>query len=94
MRFGITMVNTIRYSIVFLVFGGILTLLYSPLSSLAGERMTSGDPMVKITTLPTTIDLKQAMAKISEEVAKNTGLPETFVTYYWQFFQNMYILLL
>ncbi len=84
------MMNKILYYSFFLALGGLFTLLYSPLSSFAGERMTPGDPMVKITSMPTTIDLKQTMAKISEDVAKNTGLPETFVTYYWQFFQDMY----
>lgn len=52
--------------------------------------MAPGDPMVKITTMPTTIDLKSTMAKVSADVAKETGLSETFVTYYWQFFQNIY----
>lgn len=73
-----------------LLAGVLLTLLYLPTSSLAGDHMTPGDPMVKITTMPTTIDLQKTMAKISADVAEETGLPETFVTYYWQFFQNMY----
>lgn len=59
-----------------------------PLS--AGNKITQGDPMVKITTLRTTIDLTTTMAKISEDVSDATGLPETFVTYYWQFFENTY----
>jgi hypothetical protein len=84
------MFNKILYYSFILVLVGGFALLYSPLPSLADDRMTPGDPMVKITTMPTTIDLKQTMAKISEDVAKSTGLPENFVTYYWQFFENMY----
>lgn len=73
-----------------LLTGVLISVLCCPVFSLAGNHMASGDPMVKITTMPTAIDLKKTMAKISADVAQETGLPETFVTYYWQFFQDMY----
>ena len=84
------MCNKTPFVTSFLLLGLLISLLCTPIFSLAGSQMTPGDPMVKITTMPTTIDLNKAMAKISADVAKETGLPETFVTYYWQFFQDMY----
>lgn len=56
----------------------------------AGNKMCPGDPMVKITSMPTAMDLNETMEKISKDVSEATGLPETFVTYYWQFFQAMH----
>ncbi len=84
------MCNNTHFVTSFLLAGLLISLLCTPLSSSAGNQMTPGDPMVKITTMPTTLDLNKTMAKISADVVKETGLPETFVTYYWQFFQDMY----
>lgn len=46
--------------------------------------------MIKITSLPFKGDLKKIMAEISNDVSKGTGLPETFITYYWQTFTEIY----
>jgi hypothetical protein len=48
------------------------------------------DPMIKITSLPIKQNLKEVMAKISEDVSKDTGLDKNFVTYYWQSFDGIY----
>jgi len=50
----------------------------------------TGDPMIKITSLPFEGDLKSIMASISSDVSKDTGLPESLVTYYWQTFSQIY----
>jgi len=55
-----------------------------------GSPCITGDPMIKITSLPFDGDLKSIMASISADVSKDTGLPESFVTYYWQTFNEVY----
>ena len=55
-----------------------------------GTPCVTGDPMIKITSLPFKGDLKSIMASISSDVSKDTGLPESLVTYYWQTFDNIY----
>jgi len=56
----------------------------------AGAPCVEGDPMIKISSLPFDGDLKAIMASISADVSRDTGLPETFVTYYWQTFNEVY----
>ena len=46
--------------------------------------------MIKISSLPVDGDLKTIMASISSDVSRDTGLPESFVTYYWQTFDEVY----
>ena len=48
------------------------------------------DPMIKITSLPIKQNLKEVMAKISEDVSRDTDLDKNFVTYYWQSFDGIY----
>lgn len=57
-----------------------------PLPALAVE----GDPMVKITSLPISQDPATVMAAMSKDVSRDTGLSETFVTYYWQTFDAIH----
>jgi hypothetical protein len=47
------------------------------------------DPMVKITTIPVKFDKKEVMTKLSEDVARDTGLDINMVTYYWQTFDEI-----
>jgi len=48
------------------------------------------DPMVKITSLPTKLDVQAVLAKVSEDVSRDTGLDKNMVTYYWQTFEYIY----
>jgi hypothetical protein len=48
------------------------------------------DPMVKITSLPTKLDVRAVVAKVSEDVSRDTGLDKNMVTYYWQTFDYVY----
>lgn len=50
----------------------------------------SADPMIKITSLPIKQDPSTLMAALSKDVARDTGLNENFVTYYWQTFDAIY----
>jgi len=54
------------------------------------KDMSTADPMVKITTLPFTGELKDTMKSISTYVSAATGLSESFITYYWQSFDEIY----
>jgi hypothetical protein len=57
---------------------------------LFAETKVVGDPMVKITSLPIDGDLNEIMVLISKDVSEMTGLDESFITYYWAFFENIY----
>ena len=58
---------------------------------LAGEgNMGEIDPMVKITSLPTKLDINTVLSKVSDDVARDTGLDKNMVTYYWQTFDCIY----
>ncbi len=48
------------------------------------------DPMVKITSLPIKQDVKEVLARISEDVSREVGIDKNFVTYYWQTFDEIY----
>ena len=48
------------------------------------------DPMVRITSLPLGLDVKDVMAKVSADVSTATGIPQNMVTYFWQTFDAMY----
>ena len=56
----------------------------------AEKETIEGDPMVKITTLPNDLNLNVVVPLISKEVSEKTGLAESFITYYWQFFEYIY----
>ena len=44
------------------------------------------DPMVKITSAPTDLDVVSVLAAVGKDVSKATGISESFITYYWQTF--------
>ncbi|MFK5856155.1 MAG: hypothetical protein QM503_08505 [Bacteroidota bacterium] len=57
---------------------------------LHAQVKVKGDPMVKITSLPVDQEISKILPLISKEVSDKTGLDETFITYYWQYFENIY----
>ncbi|KMY67352.1 hypothetical protein AAU61_10950 [Desulfocarbo indianensis] len=70
-----------------------LALLLSASPTLAGDQAApslTGDPMIKITSLPMKGDLSRIMAKISADVSRETGFAEKEVTCYWQTFDAIY----
>ena len=44
------------------------------------------DPMVRVSYVPTDLDVVSVLASVSKDVSKATGLKESFITYYWQTF--------
>ena len=67
----------------------VLILLLSSVCLFSDTKVT-GDPMVKITSLPLEQDLNKILPLISLDVSEMTGLPESFITYYWSFFETIY----
>jgi hypothetical protein len=70
----------------------VLAFLLASGSSAIGETAPSSkaDPMIKITSLPIKQDLEDILPKISADVARDAGLDEKMVTYYWQTFKAIY----
>ncbi len=77
----------------FSVFGLTLFLAIVPGQAGAAEESCSGllseDPMVRIMSLPISGDVDAILANISKEVSRETGLPQEFITYYWQSIDNI-----
>jgi len=48
------------------------------------------DPMVRITSLPLGLNVNEIMAKLSDDVSRDTGLNKNMLTYYWQTFDAIY----
>lgn len=48
------------------------------------------DPMVRITSLPLGLNVKEIMAKLSDDVSRDTGLNKNMITYFWQTFDAVY----
>ena len=70
---------------------GLICCLVSPAPVLLAEGGgIATDPMVKITSLPTKLDVQAVLAKVSEDVSRDTGLDKNMVTYYWQTFDYIY----
>ena len=72
-----------------LVLSTIFFLLFSAVC-LFSQATVIGDPMVKITSLPLDQDLDEILPLINKDVSEMTNLPETFITYYWSFFETIY----
>ncbi|MEZ7893545.1 MAG: hypothetical protein QMC67_17550 [Candidatus Wallbacteria bacterium] len=73
--------------IYFLVFACAFVL---AISGEAFAQIAPDDPMVKITSLPLGLNVNEIMPKISDDVAKATGITKTNITYYWQTFDAVY----
>jgi len=55
-----------------------------------GGSMATKDPMIRITSLPTKLDIPALLAKVSDDVSRATGLDKNLITYYWQTFDYVY----
>ena len=75
---------------------GIIGLILLGLSIFPSSLMAEGgsmivkDPMIKITSLPTKLDVHDVLTRISKDVSRETGLDETLITYFWQTFDDIY----
>ena len=55
-----------------------------------GGSLAEKDPMIRITSLPTKLDIPTVLAKVSDDVSRATGLDKNLITYYWQTFDYVY----
>jgi hypothetical protein len=52
--------------------------------------MAPNDPMVRITSLPLGLNVTEIMAKLSDDVSRDTEIEKKLITYYWQTFDAVY----
>ena len=66
----------------------IMLFCFSVWSSLQQESENQADknPMIRITSLQTKLDIPTVLAKVSDDVSRATGLDKNLITYYWQTF--------
>ncbi len=57
-----------------------------PANSYAEGGIDPADPMVRVTSPKTDLDVEAVLAAVSKDVSKDTGIKESFITYYWQTF--------
>lgn len=55
----------------------------------ASGGIDPADPMVRVTSPPTDIDVDATLIKVGQEVSAATGIDEKFITYFWQTFDNI-----
>ena len=74
-----------------LILSALLVVGLGSLSDLAAQADNPlEDPMIRITSLPMDLDVNDVMAKVSEDVARGSGINKNMVTYYWQTFDAIY----
>jgi len=57
--------------------------------AMAEGGIDPADPMVRVTSPPCDLDVNKVLAAVSKDVSKATGIKESFITYYWQTFDNV-----
>lgn len=57
--------------------------------ALASGGIDPADPMVRVTSPPVDFDPQEVLAAVSKDVSRATGIKESFITYYWQTFDNI-----
>jgi esterase/lipase len=55
----------------------------------ASDGIDPADPMVRITSPPTDINVDAVLAAVAKDVSKATGIRESMITYYWQTFDTI-----
>jgi hypothetical protein len=55
----------------------------------ASGGIDPADPMVRVTSPPVSFDAQKVLAAVSKDVSRATGIKESFITYYWQTFDNI-----
>ena len=79
--------KTARYLLTCLTLSILPTGMILPAESIADSSTADGlmsqDPMIKICSLPIDRDISEVLAGISEDVSRDTGVGEEYITYYW-----------
>jgi esterase/lipase len=57
--------------------------------ALASGGIDPADPMVRVTSPPVNFDVQKVLAAVAKDVSRVTGIKESFITYYWQTFDNI-----
>jgi pimeloyl-ACP methyl ester carboxylesterase len=72
-----------------IAFGVIGAALLLPVDVQASGGIDPADPMVRVTSPPVDFDVQKVLAAVSKDVSRATGIKESFITYYWQTFDNI-----
>lgn len=82
--------SKIRKSVTFTLFAIVFAagLLFSSTAWSSGG-IDPTDPMVRVTSPPVNFDVQKVLASVSKDVSKTTGIKESFITYFWQTFDNI-----
>lgn len=67
---------------------GILAMV--PARSAWGGEMSRTDPMIRITSMPTNLNIHDVLVKVSKDVSQGANLDIRMITYYWQTFDAVY----
>jgi len=73
-------------SAVFLGVVGVILFVHGTAQASGG--IDPADPMVRVTSPPVNFDVQKVLAAVSKDVSRATGIKESFITYYWQTFDN------
>jgi hypothetical protein len=80
-------------SICMVVYIGVLALLLTAVSPCFQASASGGllpdDPMIKICALPIDKDIDEVLVAISQDVSRDTGIGQEYITYYWQTLANI-----
>ncbi|MFW5837534.1 MAG: alpha/beta hydrolase family protein [Desulfovibrionaceae bacterium] len=60
-----------------------------PSLAIAEGGIDPADPMVRVTSPPTDLDVDAVLVKVGRDVSAATGVGEEFITYYWQTFDSV-----
>jgi hypothetical protein len=73
-----------------ILFGVVICVMLFASAAPVQAGIVDDDPMIKITSMPLGLDVNKVLAKVSADVAHDTGFKEDMVTYYWQTFDAIY----
>ena len=62
---------------------------FSHATARASGGIDPADPMVRVTSPPVNFDVRKVLAAVAKDVSRATGIKESFITYYWQTFDNI-----
>ena len=81
---------SIRKYVMAACIAGVISLAVMPHKEAAASGgIDPADPMVRVTSPPVNFDVRAVLAAVAKDVSRATGIKESFITYYWQTFDNI-----
>ena len=78
-------INCLKFvlGVVFMVFCLPAAVMAGNGAELYSEGLSTQDPMIKICSLPIDKDIDEVLAAVSQDVSRDSGIKQEFITYYW-----------